>query len=270
MAKRNVQRERERRRALAYQERIRAKQAKAKRNQIVGAIVAVAVAGAAIAGLVVWSNQPARSPDTGFEEPYDAPTEEIYPEQTDQVPTEEGDQTQSFDSAPDPSLAENRTWEGLIDTNLGAIAIELDGAAAPQAVANFLFLSQVGYFDNTQCHRLTTQGIYVLQCGSKTGDGTDDPGYSFGPLENVPPDGVYQRGVIAMARAQAEDSMGSQFFIVYQDSQLPAPGYTVFGSVTVGMEVIDQVAQKGVEPPGDQTGDGAPAEAITIQGIGVQ
>jgi len=269
VAKRNVQRERERRRALAYQERIRAKQAKAKRNQIIGAIVAVAVAGAAIAGLVVWSNQPAQTPDTGTaDEPVNTPTEEIYPEPTD--PVTPGENDSQYDSAPDPAMAENRTWEGLIDTNLGAIAIELDGAAAPQAVANFVFLSKVGYFDNTQCHRLTTKGIFVLQCGSKTGDGTDDPGYSFGPLENVPPDGVYRRGVIAMARAQAEDSMGSQFFIVYQDSELPPPGYTVFGSVTVGMEIIDQVADKGVAPPGDQNGDGAPAEAITIQGIGVQ
>ena len=263
MAKRNVQRERERRRAVAYQERILAKQAKAKRNQIIGGIVAVAVAAGAIAGLVVWSNQPAPNPPaSNIDEDFTEPTDQFSPEPTEEPPIE--------GSAPDPALAENRTWTGIIDTNLGAIEIELDGAAAPQAVANFIYLSQLGFYDGIACHRLTTQGIYVLQCGSKTGDGTDGPGYSFGPLENVPADGVYKRGVLAMARAQAEDSMGSQFFIVYQDSPLPAPGYTVFGSVGVGLEIIDNVAEKGVEPPDDQTGDGRPAEAISINGIGVQ
>ncbi len=82
-------------------------------------------------------------------------------------------------------------------------------------------LAESGYFDGTSCHRLTTSGIYVLQCGDPTGTGTGDPGYKFGPVENAPTDDVYPAGTVAMARQGGDaDSMGSQFFLVYEDSTI--------------------------------------------------
>ena len=76
----------------------------------------------------------------------------------------------------------------------------------------------------------------MLQCGDPNGDGTGGPGYTFGPIENVPKDGVYPAGTIAMANAGQPDSQGSQFFIVYKDTTLPRGGYTVFGQVTSGLD----------------------------------
>ena len=172
---------------------------------------------------------------------------------------------------PDPSTAQNRSWTGKITTNVGVIGIQLDGAAAPQAVASFVNLAQKGYFNNTKCHRLVTKGIFVLQCGDPTGTGSGGPGYTFGPVENSPTSNVYPAGTIAMARqADKGDSMGSQFFLVYKDSTIPADsagGYTIFGRMTSGLDVVTAVADAGVQ--GGKT-DGLPATGVTIQGVETQ
>ncbi len=171
---------------------------------------------------------------------------------------------------PDPSTAQARTWTGTITMDVGDVAIELDGAAAPQAVASFVGLASQGYFDSTPCHRLAT-GIKVLQCGDPTGQGDGGPGYSFGPIENAPTDNVYPAGTIAMARVGSDgSSMGSQFFVVYEDTTIPADsagGYTVFGRVTSGLDVVKAVADAGVAGGG---ADGSPATSVTIQGVETQ
>lgn len=179
---------------------------------------------------------------------------------------------------PDPAVAEARTWTGTISTSAGDIGIELDGAAAPQAVASFVSLAEQGYFDSTTCHRLAT-GITVLQCGdptaTRTGDlsenGRGGPGYSFGPVENAPADDVYPAGTIAMARqGNNGSSMGSQFFLVYENTTIPADsagGYTVFGRMTSGLDVVTAVADAGVQ---GGTADGLPVTDVTIQGVETQ
>ncbi|MBO0900394.1 peptidylprolyl isomerase [Cellulomonas sp. zg-ZUI222] len=171
--------------------------------------------------------------------------------------------------APDPALAEARTWTGTLSTSAGEIGVELDGAAAPQAVANFVTLADEGYFDGTLCHRLVTQGIHVLQCGDPTATGMGDPGYSWGPVENAPADDVYPAGTIAMARVGGDaESMGSQFFLVYEDSQIPsdaAGGYTVFGHITSGLDVVQAIADAGT-----QDGSERPVSDVTIEGVEIQ
>jgi peptidyl-prolyl cis-trans isomerase B (cyclophilin B) len=168
------------------------------------------------------------------------------------------------------SLSENRTWTGTMTINTMKLDISLNGKKAPQAVANFVDLAGTGFYSGLTCHRLTTAGIFVLQCGDPAGDGSGGPGYTFGPLENVPKTvtkngskvGVYPAGTIAMARGTSTDSQGSQFFIVYKDSELPAPGYTVFGKVTGGLsELKSTITSKGTA---DGSTDGAPKVATTL------
>lgn len=175
----------------------------------------------------------------GFGPGYQEPSESASP-----TPSE----TQTA-SAPSPDLAENREWAGAMMLNDYALTFKLDGANAPQATANFVSLTEKGFYEGLTCHRLTESGIFVLQCGDPKGDGTGGPEYRFGPIENAPADDVYPAGTIAMARqGNLGDSMGSQFFIVYEDSTIPsdvAGGYTIFGSITEGMESIRAIAEAG-------------------------
>ncbi|MGW2090877.1 peptidylprolyl isomerase [Promicromonospora sukumoe] len=176
---------------------------------------------------------------------------------------------------PDVAVAEDRTWTVSLQACSGDttadIELELDGAAAPQAVASFVTLAQEGYFDGTGCHRLTTQGIFVLQCGDPTYTGSGSPGYYFGPVENAPDDDVYPAGTVAMARRGDDpNSMGSQFFLVYEDSTIPsdtAGGYTVFGTITSGLDFVQAVADAGAAGGAP---DGEPANPVTIEGVETQ
>ena len=133
----------------------------------------------------------------------------------------------------------------------------MDAAKAPCTVNSLRSLAHFSYFDKTVCHRLTSQSIFVLQCGDPSGDGTGGPGYRFAD-ENLE-GATYPRGTVAMANS-GPGTNGSQFFLVYKDSQLP-PDYTPFGRITAGLDVIDKVAAAGSTPPGD----GEPKTAVTIQ-----
>ena len=147
-------------------------------------------------------------------------------------------------------------------TNCGTVAIELD-PKAPKTTAIMSNLAAKNYFDKTACHRLTTSGIYVLQCGDPTAKGSGGPGFKFND-ENLPKAGangsyVYPRGTIAMANS-GPNTNGSQFFIVYKDSPL-GPNYSVWGHVTNGLDALDKIAQAGVV--GNST-DGRPAADVAI------
>jgi peptidyl-prolyl cis-trans isomerase B (cyclophilin B) len=171
----------------------------------------------------------------------------------------------SFDKAPAGSTAQGKAWKVTMTTSCGPVVLELDGTAAPQAVASTVFLSQKKFYDGAPCHRLTTQGIFVLQCGDPTGKGTGGPGYSYGPIENAPKDDTYPAGTIAMARQGGNgESMGSQFFLVYKESQIPsddAGGYTIMGKITEGLDIVQKIADGGAS---GGSGDGAPNRPISI------
>jgi peptidyl-prolyl cis-trans isomerase B (cyclophilin B) len=169
---------------------------------------------------------------------------------------------------PDIALAESRVWTGSMNVGEATLELELDGVNAPQAVANFVSLSQSGFYEGVSCHRLVTDGIYVLQCGDPDGTGGGGPGYTFGPIENAPADDSYVTGSLAMARVGGDgSSMGSQFFIVYQDSRIPSDdvgGYTIFGKITSGLDGLEPVISAGVE--GGAT-DGPPALETLLSAI---
>jgi peptidyl-prolyl cis-trans isomerase B (cyclophilin B) len=148
-----------------------------------------------------------------------------------------------------------------ISTSAGDIGATLDAAAAPCTVNSFLSLSDQGYYDDTPCHRLTTAGIYVLQCGDPSGSGAGGPGYSF--PDELNGDEQYAGGTLAMANA-GPDTNGSQFFMVYKDTQLP-PSYTVFGSIDdAGLKVLGAVAKKGTA---NGAPDGPPKEKVQIESV---
>jgi peptidyl-prolyl cis-trans isomerase B (cyclophilin B) len=153
-----------------------------------------------------------------------------------------------------------------IKTNLGDLTVALDAAKAPCTANSFKHLAQTKFWDGSDCHRLTTSGIFVLQCGDPTGTGSGGPGYQFG-VENAPKDGVYPAGTLAMARTSDPGSNGSQFFIVYKQTSLPDPnGYTVFGRVTKGLDIVNGVAAAGVDGGGS---DGKPKKTMTIESVSV-
>jgi peptidyl-prolyl cis-trans isomerase B (cyclophilin B) len=158
-------------------------------------------------------------------------------------------------------------------TNQGNIGLQLDNAKAPCTVNSFASLAQQNYFNDTPCHRLTTGGLSVLQCGDPTGKGTGGPGYQFGdeyPANQYQPDNpalqqpvLYPRGTLAMANA-GPGTNGSQFFLVYKDSQLP-PNYTVFGKIdATGLATLDKIAAAGVAGGGQ---DGKPATDVQLKSV---
>jgi peptidyl-prolyl cis-trans isomerase B (cyclophilin B) len=170
---------------------------------------------------------------------------------------------------PPKSASRAGTVTVTLHTSQGDIPMAMPRSEAPCTVESFAFLAGKGYFNQTPCHRLTTAGsLKVLQCGDPTGTGTGGPGYTI-PDENptnLPPAqgaSLYARGTVAMANTGQPHSGGSQFFLVYADSELP-PTYAVFGKVsTAGLAVLDKIAKAGVVAGGDPQ-DGAPAVKVTI------
>ena len=235
-----------------------------KRDQYVGvagAVVAVLIASLAYWG---WSVGPG-SADAEFDD-----QAELL-EQINEA-LEAGDADQIGEGVPDIALSEFRLWDATIDIDGVSVEVELNGLLAPQAVASFVSLADDGFFDDTQCHRLTTAGIFVLQCGDPEGTGFGGPDYRFGPIENAPVDNIYPAGTLAMARAADNAaSMGSQFFIVHEDSFIrsdQAGGYTVFGRVTSGLdELVTVVVEQGVV---DDAGDGEPVADARISRITIR
>jgi peptidyl-prolyl cis-trans isomerase B (cyclophilin B) len=171
---------------------------------------------------------------------------------------------QQYKTEPPMTIA-RATYKATIVTNCGTIVLSLDGKAAPHTVNSFAFLAGKHFFDDTPCHRLTTAGIFVLQCGDPTGSGMGGPGYTL-PEENLK-GATYPAGTVAMARTQQPHSGGSQFFLVYADTQLP-PDYTPFAHVVSGLDVLLAIAKAGTDNSNGQ-GDGHPNQAVVIESFTV-
>ncbi|GHJ38878.1 peptidylprolyl isomerase [Streptomyces sp. TS71-3] len=182
----------------------------------------------------------------------------------------------SFKKEPAITIDKSATYTMDLKTTCGDMPISMAASKVPHTVNSFDFLAKKGYFDHTKCHRLTTSGIYVLQCGDPKGNGTGGPGYTI-PDEDLKDTrlkgNVYPAGTVAMANQynpqtkQGKNSGGSQFFLVFQDSQLP-PYYTPFGTLSKdGMKVLTKIAKAG-ESTGQ--GDGAPNATVVINKATVQ
>ncbi|ORB69412.1 peptidylprolyl isomerase [Mycobacterium scrofulaceum] len=293
----NEQRRANAKRKLERQLERRAKQAKTRRIVLIaaGAIVAVAVV-VAVALAVVndkhehKSNTAASttsSAATGSPESTTpaGPTPAVPPLPAFKPSADLGANCQ-YPASPEPAAKQvkpPRTGKVPTDpaqvsasmvTNQGRIGLMLANNESPCTVNSFASLIGQKYFDNTKCHRLTTSAdLGVLQCGDPKGDGTGGPGYQFAneyPTDQYPPNDpkaqqpvLYPRGTLAMANA-GPGTNGSQFFMVYKDSQLP-PQYTVFGKIQDdGLATLDKIAKAGVAGGGE---DGAPASEVTITSL---
>jgi len=253
---------RERDLARAKYERQQAKRSEraqhAKRNQRITAIVVVVALVVAGVGFAVFSTNN-EDPAVIAEEnqtPLDPTTTEAVALDCSPIGTPRANDI-TYPDGPVPLESTPTTL--TLDTNCGEIVIALD-SNAQKTVESEAFLANSGFYNDTLCHRLTTEGIFVLQCGDPQGDGTGDPGYSV-PDENLPADGEanYPAGTIAMANAGPGTS-GSQFFIVYADTTLPS-AYTIWGKVTSGLDIVQEVASVGVK---GGLADGVPAQPVFI------
>ncbi|WP_458040198.1 MULTISPECIES: peptidylprolyl isomerase [Bacteria] len=151
--------------------------------------------------------------------------------------------------------------EATLQTTAGNLPLTLDAGRTPCTVGSFVSLAEQGYYDNSPCHRLTTEGIFVLQCGDPSGTGMGGPGYSY--ADELDGAETYPAGTVAMANA-GPDTNGSQFFLVYEDTELPA-AYTVFGMLSPeGLAVVRQIAAAGAE---GGAADGAPATPVTLTAV---
>lgn len=247
-------------RKLERQRQRRAEQA-ARRKKI-AVITSVAVAVLVVAGVVALSF--AGGGDEPPAEPAAQPAQPTAAAPGQCTWTPDGTAAKPVQAPETTTAPTTGTVSVTLNTNQGAIPLTLDRAKAPCTVESFVHLATSGYFDSTGCHRLTTEGIKVLQCGDPSGSGAGGPGYSF-PDETTP-DLQYPRGTLAMANS-GPDTNGSQFFMVYGESPLP-PNYTVFGTIgEPGLAVLDEIAAAGLAD-GAQ-GDGAPAQPVTIESASV-
>ncbi|MET9531780.1 MULTISPECIES: peptidylprolyl isomerase [unclassified Streptomyces] len=230
--------------------RITARRTARRRNAVIASAVAVVV----VAGGIAWGAGAFKG-DDGKASPAKA---------ADPSPSA------SSSGPPEPAMKIDKKakYTFALTTSQGPVSLVMDAAKTPHTVNSFKSLADKGFFDKTKCHRLTTKGIYVLQCGDPKGNGSGGPGYTI-PDENLTALGkagsdgtvTYPAGTVAMANTGQPHTGGSQFFLVYKDSKLP-PTYTPFGTMdAAGLKTVKAVAKAGVTG-GSQ--DGAPKKAVTI------
>jgi peptidyl-prolyl cis-trans isomerase B (cyclophilin B) len=178
------------------------------------------------------------------------------------------------------------SYQATLNTNQGPITFDLLNSKATCTVNSFVHLAEAGYFNNTQCHRILTSGIYVLQCGdayatsttdlncsstSKVGSGT--PGYEYAS-ENLT-GAKYPAGTVAMANEGTATSNGSQFFIVFKDSTSGlngsgSPSFTPFATVSSGLDIVQNVAKGGYSCTYAQAGGGPPKKKVIIDSVTIK
>lgn len=169
---------------------------------------------------------------------------------SDEEPAAAREEKPTFDAPPSMQIDKRKTYRAIIETSCGRMVAELDAAAAPTTVNNFVFLARRGFYDGLTWHRVVRD--FVIQGGDPKGDGTGGPGYTI--EEEPPEDRTYAPGDLAMAKSSAPRTTGSQFFVVTGDpAPLNAnPVYSKFGRLVEGLDVarrIEHFVVPGTETP---------------------
>ncbi|MFJ8045870.1 peptidylprolyl isomerase [Kitasatospora sp. NPDC096147] len=214
-----------------------------QRNAVIGgslAVVLIAAGGAWAGGL--FDSDPKKEPSAQAA-PSAKPTPTPVEVKGCTPPAEGKPNGKQWQAAPAMSIDTKAAYTATLKTSCGDVTVALDAAKAPKTVNSFAFLSNEQFFDHVTCHRLTTDGIFVLQCGDPTGTGSGGPGYKFED-ENLT-GATYPAGTLAMANS-GPNTNGSQFFLVYKDTQL-GPNYTPFGKITGGLDVLTNIAAGGAQ-----------------------
>jgi peptidylprolyl isomerase len=164
-------------------------------------------------------------------------------------------QMKQYDAAPAMSIDPAKTYVATVKTERGDFKINLRPDLAPQHVNSFVFLARDGYFNGVTFHRVLPG--FVAQTGDPTGTGSGGPGYTIPGEFSDPATARFERGTVGMARTNAPDSAGSQWFVNYVATPSLDGAYTIFGEVTEGMEVVDCITPRdpstgGNLPPGDK------------------
>jgi peptidyl-prolyl cis-trans isomerase B (cyclophilin B) len=260
-----------------------------KRGAVIGAVAAVVVVLALVIWLVATSGSGKKKAPVAAPSGSASPTHCVW--KPNPNPSASAAASPAASHAPNPNLKNvgtppatgeprSGTRDMTINTNLGTLVVRLDLAKAPCTGASFAYLAEKHYFDNTACHRLVNQTgqdqqtgqaqeFHVLQCGDPTGTGQGGPMYQF-DNEYVPTDQrpAYPAGVVAMANS-GPNTNGSQFFIVFADTLLPAD-YTIFGNVVSGLDVAKDVGKAGDDGAfAQQAGGGHPKKKITFTTVTV-
>ncbi len=253
LARMRVERQAARRAAVAARRR--------QRNATLGAVAGVLAVVLIAVGVFLATRSKGKAPVDALKNPPATPTASAAPVAKitpgNCAYTASGTAAKPVKLPPPTTKVEiAQPYTASLVTNRGDVTFSLLTAKASCTVNSFRALAASGYFDKTPCHRLTTQGIFVLQCGDPSGTGSGGPGYAFAD-ENLT-GATYPRGTVAMANS-GPGTNGSQFFLVYKDSQLP-PKYTPFGRITKGLDILDKVAAGGSTP----SNDGKPKLGVQI------
>ena len=169
------------------------------------------------------------------------------------------------------NLMENKMTQVTIKTSVGDIQLELNDEKAPVTVENFKTIASSGYYEGTIFHRVING--FMIQGGGLTAD-MNNKSSGTGPIQNEATNGLpNDRGTIAMARTMDPHSATSQFFINHKDNAFlnhtgetsQGWGYAVFGMVTEGMDVVDQIAEVATGSSGAY--QDVPEEVITIESV---
>ena len=169
----------------------------------------------------------------------------------------------ALDPPPREPSADDLT--AIVDTSCGTFEIALDTKGSPKTAASFEYLAENGVYDNTLWHRIVPG--FVIQGGDPQGSGSGGPGYFVD--EPPPQDAGYTKGVVAMAKTEAEPPgrSGSQFFVVTgADAGLP-PQYAIAGEVTSGFNVVKTIEGFGDPQSG---GTGSPLEPVLIDSVTIE
>jgi peptidyl-prolyl cis-trans isomerase B (cyclophilin B) len=246
---------------------------KRQRQAVIASVVAILlVAAAAIAGALTLTGGDDGPDNVASTQPSTAPAASAAAPQPSAAAGEltctyekGGEAARKVELPPPTGVETKQVFDVTLETNRGTIVFETLTSEAPCTIQNLRSLAHFAYFDDTPCHRLTTEGISVLQCGSPDGSGNGGPGYSFADegLEGA----EYPRGTVAMANSGPATN-GSQFFLVYEDSALP-PNYTPFGKITKGLDVLEKIAAAGSDESSG-VGDGKPKLPVQIKTLRVR